>query len=318
VQWNWRMLLATGEGKYADLIERSLYNGILSSPALDGRHYFYVNPLMVRSGKYTRLSSNPPDGEEVGGRPAWHSVACCPPNVMRLFASLEHYFASADASGLQVHQYASMEIGLQSPSGDQIALSVETEYPWQGHIRLTVKETGGAPWQLSLRQPEWCQAATLAVNDEKVEQPVVQKGYLVLERAWRAGDRVDLDLAVQPMLVEPNPRVDAARGCLAIQRGPLVYCLESWDQATSDGLLDVELDPGAPLESHWRGDLLGGVMVVEARGHVLDLGEWQGRLYKPKAEPAHVSRRPVRLTAIPYYAWGNRGIGSMRVWIPSK
>ena len=317
VQWNWRMLLATGEARYADLIERSLYNGILSSPALDGRHYFYVNPLLVRSGKYTRLSSNPPGGEEVNGRPAWHTVACCPPNVMRLLASLEHYFASVDASGIQIHQYAPLEIGFPLPSGDQVALSVATEYPWQGHIRLTVKETGGAPWQLRLRRPEWCQTATLAVNGEKIEQPILHTGYFVLERVWRAGDSIDLDLAVQPMLVEPNPRVDAARGCLAIQRGPLVYCLESWDQAASDSILDVELDPGAPLQSRWRGDLLGGVMVVEASGFVLDLGAWQGRLYKPKAEPSHVSRRPIRLTAIPYYAWGNRGIGSMRVWIPS-
>jgi hypothetical protein len=196
-------------------------------------------------------------------------------------------------------------------------LSIATEYPWQGHIRLTVKETGGAPWQLSLRRPEWCQTATLAVNGERVQQPTLQKGYFMLERAWQAGDSIDLDLAVEPVLVEPNPRVDAVRGCLAIQRGPLVYCLESWDQATPDGLLDVELDSGAALQSHWCGDLLGGVMVVEAGGYVLDLGEWQGRLYKPKAEPAHVARRSVRLTAIPYYAWGNRGIGSMRVWIPS-
>jgi DUF1680 family protein len=318
VQWNWRMLLATGESKYADLIERSLYNGILSSPALDGRHYFYVNPLMVRGGRYTRLSSNPPDGEEVSGRPAWHSVACCPPNVMRLFASLEHYFATVGAPGIQIHQYAPMEIGFSSPAGDRVALSIATEYPWQGHIHLTVKETGGAPWQLSLRRPEWCQTATLAVNGERVQQPTLQKGYFMLERAWRAGDSIDLDLAVEPVLVEPNPRVDAARGCLAIQRGPLVYCLESWDQATPGGLLDVELDSGAPLQSYWRGDLLGGVMVVEAGGYVLDLGEWQGRLYKPQGEPAHISRRPVRLTAIPYYAWGNRGIGSMRVWIPSN
>lgn len=318
VLWNWRMLLATGESKYADLIERSLYNGILSSPALDGKHYFYVNPLMVRGGKYTRLSSNPPEGEAFIGRPEWHSVACCPPNVMRLFSSLEHYFASSNASGIQVHQYAPMEIRLQTPSGDCIALSVETEYPWQGCIHLTIKETGSAAWQLSLRRPEWCQAATLAVNGGKVEQPVLQKGYFVLEREWRAGDTVDLDLAVQPMLVESNPRVDATRGCVAIQRGPIVYCLESWDQEMPERLLDVEIDGGALLKAHWRSDLLGGVMVVEAQGYVLDLDEWQDKLYKPLAKQAHVSRRPVHLTAIPYYAWGNRGIGSMRVWIPQE
>lgn len=316
VQWNWRMLLATGESKYADLIERSLYNGILCSPALDGAHYFYVNPLLVRGGKYTRLSSNPPEGEVFAGRPAWHNVACCPPNVMRLLSSLEHYFASSSASGLQLHQYAPMQLSLQMPGGERLALSVETEYPWHGRVRLTIGETGSAAWQLSLRYPEWCRSAVLAINGDKVDQPIIEKGYIVLERTWQAGDTIELDLAVQPVLVEANPRVDAIRGCAAIQRGPLVYCLESYDQDATDSLLDVEIDPGAPLVSRWHGDLLNGVMVVEAQGYVLDVREWQDRLYKLTADQAHLLRHPARLMAIPYYAWGNRGIGSMRVWIP--
>jgi DUF1680 family protein len=316
VLWNWRMLLATGEGRYADLIERSLYNGILSSPALDGKHYFYVNPLMVRGGGYTRLSSNPPEGEAFTERPEWHSVACCPPNVMRLFSSLEHYFASSNASGIQVHQYAPMEISVQTPAGGRIVLSVETEYPWQGNIHVTVKETGDATWQLSLRRPEWCQAAALAVNGEKVGQPVLQKGYFVLEREWRVGDTTDLDLVIQPTLVESNPRVDATRGCLAIQRGPVVYCLESHDQQVQDNLLDVQIDANQPLQSRWQDDLLGGTMTVEAAGYLASLEPWQGVLYRPVEQVPVVIRRPVRLVAIPYYAWGNRGIGSMRVWIP--
>ncbi len=316
VQWNWRMLLATGDSKYADLIERSLYNGILSSPALDGKHFFYVNPLMVRGGKYTRLSSNPPEGEEFTGRPAWHSVACCPPNVMRTLASLEHYFASSSAAGVQVHQYAPMELDLQIPSGKRISLSVETDYPWQGDIQLTVKATSGAAWQLGLRYPEWCQTVMLAVNGEKVEQPVKQKGYLVQEREWQVGDTVELNLAVEPVLMESNPRVDATRGCLAIQRGPVVYCLEGKDQEASENLLDVQIDTSQPLQTRWRDDLLGGIMTVEAAGYLADPEPWQGVLYQPSGKAPAATRRPVRLTAIPYYAWGNRGIGSMRVWIP--
>jgi DUF1680 family protein len=296
------MLLATGESKYADLIEHSLYNGILSSPALDGKHYFYVNPLMVRGGKYTRLSSNPPEGEEFTGRPEWHTVACCPPNVMRLLASLEHYFASSNAAGVQVHQYAPMEMDVQTPSKGHVALSVETDYPWQGRIHLTIKQTSGAAWQLGLRYPEWCQAATLAVNGEKVKQPVKQKGYLVLEREWQVGDTVELDQAVEPMLVESNPRVASTRGCLAIQRGPVVYCLEDRDQPTPDNLLDMQIDASQPLQSRWRDDLLGGIMTVEAAGYLVNPEAWHGALYRPAGQAPAVAGRPARLVAIPYYA----------------
>ncbi len=316
LMWNWRLLLLTGESRYADLIERTLYNGILSSPGLDGRHYFYVNPLMLRSGRYVRLSSNPPQGEAFAGRPEWHSVACCPPNVMRLLSSLEHYFVTTRDTGLQIHLYASFDANAWLPGNQPAALSVETDYPWQGQVRITVRQSGPSPWQLSLRLPEWCQSFDLALNDLPVQHPVLEKGYILLERTWRPEDVIELNLAMPPFLVAPNPRVDAIRDCLAIQRGPIVYCLEGCDQEVTDRLLDMQIDAGQPLHARWRDDLLGGIMAVEAAGYLADPELWQGVLYQPYGKAPGAIRRPVRLTAIPYYAWGNRGIDSMRVWIP--
>jgi DUF1680 family protein len=316
LMWNWRLLLITGEGRYADLIERTLYNGILSSPSLDGRHFFYANPLMLRSGRHVRLSSNRPQGEDFAGRPEWHSVACCPPNVMRLLASLEHYPVTSNAGGLQIHLYASFDVEAPLPGQHPAGLSVETEYPWQGHVRITVQQSGPDPWQLSLRLPGWCESFDLAVNGLPVQHPLLEKGYILLEQPWKAGDVIDLNLAMPPFLVAPNPRVDAIRDCLAIQRGPLVYCLESCDQEAPENLLDLQIDAGQPLQERWQDNLLGGVMTVEASGYLPGQAARPGELYQPFAETPSVARRPVRLTAIPYYAWGNRGVGGMRVWIP--
>ncbi|MDR3574318.1 MAG: glycoside hydrolase family 127 protein [Anaerolineaceae bacterium] len=327
LMWNWRMLLASGESKYADQMERALYNSILASPALDGRHFFYSNPLMLRQAKNLILSSNPPlDGAVAASqRPEWHGVACCPPNVMRLLASLGSYLASQDKSGLQIHHYATADIccdlqaqGRSLTTGQHIGLHMSTDYPWQGQVRIEVTGTGDTPWALSLRLPAWSQKAQISVNGQALagDALTVEKGYAVLERVWQLGDMVELDLQMQPLLIASNPRVDATRASLAIQRGPIVYCLEDIDQEQPGRLLDVAIDARQPLDMRWRGDLLGGVMVIEAAGGLLDLSGWGGRLYQPAAFVEHAGIQPIRLVAVPYYAWGNRGIGGMRVWIP--
>ena len=179
-----------------------------------------------------------------------------------------------------------------------------------------MRQSGPAPWQLSLRLPEWCQSFDLAVNNLRVQQPVLEKGYILLERSWKPGDVIDLNLAMPPFLVAPNPRVDAMRDCLAIQRGPVVYCLEACDQEAPDNLLDLQIDASQPLRAHWQDDLLGGIMTVEAAGCLAGSEAWQEGLYQPFVKTPSLTRRPIRLTAIPYYAWGNRGVGGMRVWIP--
>jgi len=300
IMWNWRMLLATGEARYADLLERSLYNGFLSGVSLDGKRYFYVNPLQSRGGVE---------------RPEWYGCACCPPNVMRQIALVGHYAVTVDESGLQLHQYVSARIEAELEGGRCVVLCVETDYPWDGKVRVVIEETDGNAWKLALRVPGWCEGANLQVNGEAVEVAAASGTYAAIERAWQAGDVVELDMPIKPRLTESNPRVDAIRGSLAIERGPLVYCLEEVDQQPGLNLLDVRIAPGASLQAIWREDLLGGVVVVEAQGAVVDAGAWRDELYRP-ARTEDLPQREVVLTAVPYYAWANRGPGTMRVWIP--
>jgi DUF1680 family protein len=300
MMWNWRMLLATGEARYADLLERSLYNGFLSGVSLDGKRYFYVNPLQSRGGIE---------------RPEWYGCACCPPNVMRQIALVGHYAVTVDESGLQLHQYISARIEAELAGGRCVVLRVETDYPWDGKVRVVIEETDGNAWRLALRVPGWCEGANLQVNGEAFEVAAASGTYAAIERAWQAGDVVELDMPIKPRLTEANPRVDAIRGSLAIERGPLVYCLEEVDQQPGLNLLDVRMAPEASLQAVWHEDLLGGVVVVEAQGAVVDTGAWRDELYRP-ARTEDLPQREVVLTAVPYYAWANRGPGTMRVWIP--
>ncbi len=301
VMWNWRMLLITGEGRFADLIERTLYNGALSGLALDGQHFFYMNPLLSRGG-YTRHR--------------WYKVACCPPNLMRLLASLGQYFATRDETGLQIHLYNNAAIRAELGLGRPVTLKMSTDYPWQGRVRLTVEETDASTWGLRLRVPEWSENITLTLNGQSIGTPTLDSGYAVLERAWQAGDVVELALSIEPFVVEAHPRVDAVRGSLALQRGPLVYCLEAADHPGLN-LMDIQLDPAVPLLAAWREDVLPyGVMMVQASGYALEADEWRNRLYRRLSADGGPLRRPVTLSAIPYYAWANRGAEAMRVWIP--
>jgi DUF1680 family protein len=320
LMWNWRMLLASGEGRYADQMERALYNNILASPALDGQHYFYINPLMLREAKYLRLSTDLPPSEVFtpSQRPEWHDCACCPPNVMRLFSSLSHYIATHNAKGIQIHHFAPADMECALTNGVSVKLNLLTEYPWQGNIKLRVVETGNPPWELSIRIPEWCQSPKLSINGKTVGDLKWEKGYIILEREWQAEDVIDLELEMEAVFMAPNPRIDATRGCWAIQRGPIVYCLEDRDQEVRGQLLDVEIDEDHPLFTRWDNNLLDGVMVVEAVGQFINSESWHRHLYQPAAFPVPVNSQPTRLVAVPYYAWGNREIGGMRVWIPKK
>jgi DUF1680 family protein len=294
IQWNWRLLLVTGESRFADLIERTLYNAFLTGLSLDGRRFFYSNPLHSRSHE---------------ARHPWNPVACCPPNIMRLLASLHHYLATASDAGLQLHQYATSTIRAVVPLAGAVELAVETGYPWSGSVAVEVVACGDSEWTLSLRVPGWARGALLD------GQPV-ERGYVELTRRWRPGDRVVLELDASPRLTAPNPRIDAVRGCLALERGPLVYCFESDDLPVGARLTDVALEigtlaDGGPIEA------LGGVPAVSVTGAARDLSGWGGGGYVDIRDlPAEAVEEPVQLLAVPYFTWANRGGEGMRVWLP--
>jgi DUF1680 family protein len=303
IMWNWRMLLATGESRFADLIERTLYNGFLSGVSLGGDAFFYVNPLLSRGQEEVV-------GRGVIQRRPWFLVACCPPNVMRLLGSLGEYVASHDADGVQIHQYIASTI--DTPRN--VRLRIETEFPWNGSVAVHVDNAPAEAWTLQLRIPAWSATSGVRVNGSDAVATSQSKGYLQVRREWRPGDRVELSLDVSPRLTRPHPRIESTAGCLAIERGPLVYCLE---HADNSGVLDVSLDSDAPLTDTWRTDLLGGVMTVSAGGRLHDLRDWDGLTFQPYSADSGQTAQPTTLTAIPYFAWANRGAGPMRVWIPA-
>jgi DUF1680 family protein len=183
-------------------------------------------------------------------------------------------------------------------------------------VKLTVEESDGRSWPLALRIPEWgAGRAAVRVNDSPVAATADGHGYLRLERPWRPGDTVELDLPMDARLIEPHPAIEATRGCLAIERGPLVYCVEQVDQGPAP-VAELEIDPSRPLASRWAPELLEGVVVVRAPGFRVDESAWGSRLYRPFRAGAAPGREHAELTAIPYFAWANRGPGAMRVWIP--
>src|SRR6476469_9529580 len=293
-QWNWRMLLATGEPKFADEMERALYNVIAGSTARDGTHFFYANTLHLRTGHDGSHEDAPSD------RLPWYSCACCPPNLARLLASLSGYAATTDHGGLQLHLYSAGSV-TPAVDGAEVHAEVRTDYPWDGRVVVTV--TTAAPITLSLRVPAWATEVSLDGSPAEVDG-----GYVRVRRDWSAGATVRLDLPMWPRIVRPHPRIDAVRGCVALARGPLVYALEQADLPAGVTLEDVRIDAGAPITP---GRLPAVPVTLTTSGAVEQASS--GELYPASVE---LTTRPLELVAIPYFLWGNRTPGPMRVWIP--
>jgi DUF1680 family protein len=286
-QWSWRLLLATGEAKYADLIERQFYNAVLSGVSLDGNKYFYVNALQVREGAIPYDSRMP-----ARGRQEWFGCSCCPTNLMRTIAAIHHYVATATDEGVQLHQFAPGEV-----RAGGVALRIRTGYPWDGDVTIEVGESPEPEWELAVRVPSWADGAVLEVGGSPVRTEA--GGYARIRRAWRPGDVVALRLPMAPRAVRGHHRVDAVRGSVAIERGPLVYAIEQVDQAAGVAVDDVELtDHEFAVEQ--RDDILGGVPTVRLHGRVGPDG--------PAAD----------VVAVPYFMWANREVGPMKVWLPAS
>jgi DUF1680 family protein len=229
---------------------------------------------------------------------------------MRLLASLHHYLATTSDAGLQLHQYATSTIRAVVPLAGAVELAVETGYPWSGSVAVEVVACGDSEWTLSLRVPGWARTAWL-------DGRPVESGYAELTRRWRPGDRVVLELDASPRLTAPNPRIDAVRGCLALERGPLVYCFESDDLPAGATLADVAVEMGTPPADSGPIEALGGAPAVSVTGATRNLAVWGRAGYVDVRDlPAEAVEEPVQLLAVPYFTWANRGGEGMRVWLP--
>ncbi|HEY4188932.1 MAG TPA: beta-L-arabinofuranosidase domain-containing protein [Candidatus Limnocylindrales bacterium] len=306
----WRLLLATGDPACADVIERTMTNGVLPGIGLDGTSFFYVNPLQRRT---ERVAAGAGEGE----RHEWYACACCPPNLMRTLSSFQQLLATTDAGGVQLHQYAQAEV-TASAAGGAVRLSIATAYPWDGRVTVDVLEAPEAAWTLTLRRPAWAEGATVAWPGSSGGADVAAAGTVSRTGAWRAGDRVVLDLPMRPRLTVPDPRIDAVRGSVAVERGPVVYCVETADLPAGIDLEDVAVDPSAAgLEEVGRDDLVDGAvgLTIGATHLTPAAPDWPYRADPQGARPH--GDTPIGVGAIPYFAWANREVAAMRVWLPT-
>jgi uncharacterized protein len=301
----WRLLLATGEPRFADLLERTLFNVVATSPAEDGRAFFYANPLHQR----VRGLVPPPDEESSRAssslRAPWFNVACCPTNVARTFASLAAYLATADDLGLQLHQYADCRVKTDLAGGRKVGVAVATGYPNDGEVVVRVTETDSRPWVLGLRVPHWAKGAILV---EPGGERRVASGAVEVERAFAVGDEVTLRLPVEPRWTVPDSRIDAIRGCVAVERGPLVMCAESVDLPDGHDVNGLEVDTRVAPQD------LGKVVTVRGRLSTGSSERWP--YLDPEAGGGAQREETIEVRLIPYHAWANRGPATMRVWLP--
>ncbi len=304
MMWNYRMLSATGDSRHADVMERALYNGINSGMSLDGKLYCYRNPLAF----------DPSTGDHI--RNPWYDTTCCPPNLERTLASLPGYFYSTSPDGIYVHFYDNSELKWKLDSGNAINITQTTKYPWEGRIVLAVSPSQPEEFTVFLRIPGWSKTSTVAVNGKRVDN-VVPGRYLAIRRRWTSDDKVELNLDMSPQLLEANPAVADDLGNIAVQRGPVVFCMEQIDQADLKPdefpLLSAVLTEQTAAQ--YNPSLLDGVVVLTHSG-LVNVAEASTSLYEPVPANGGNKSRKTSLRLIPYYAWANREPSAMKVWIP--
>ncbi len=309
VFWAKRMLNLEKDSKYTDVMERALFNGTISGMDLDGKKFFYVNPLEV----WPKASLKRNDRIHVKPeRQKWFSCACCPPNLARLITSIGHYVYSADQNEAYVHLYVGSE-GELDIGEQKVKILQKSNFPWDGDIKITILPEEEAVFTIALRIPGWSKGAILKVNGDVIDlNDDVKKGYAYISRIWRKGDEIHLNLPMTIEKMKAHPNVRANVGKVAIQRGPLVYCLEEVDNGGN--LPSIHLPLNSQLNAHFEKDFLGGMTVITGDAERLDDYGWDEQLY----QPAGSKKKPTKIKAIPYYAWCNRGAGEMLVWINEK
>jgi DUF1680 family protein len=307
VYWNYRLFLLHGDSKYFDVLERTLYNAFLSGVALTGDRFFYPNPLESH-GQHTRS--------------AWFSCACCPGNVARFVPSVGGYFYAQKERSIFVNLFAEGNARFELPDKNKITLEQKTNYPWEGDVILTVLPEKSSTFDIRVRIPgwatgkpipgdlyslmdEWKEKATAFVNDQPVKMNLEQ-GYLVLNRKWKAGDKIRVSLPMPLLRIRANEKVTDDKNKFAVQRGPLVYCAEWADQKT-DRVLNLMVKPDAALKAEFKPGLLNGMYVVSTSGQSVE-----------RILPSGIKSSAAEVTLIPYYAWAHRGAGEMMVWIPEN
>ena len=306
VLWNWRMFLATSDAKFVGVMELALYNSVLSGGALDGTNFFYTNPLRVTDPLPTELRWS-------RQRVAYVSSFCCPPNLVRTIAESANYAYAKSGDSIFVNLYGGSSLETELANGGKIKLSQQADYPWNGRVRIKIEACGKKEFSLKLRIPGWANGASVRVNDSSADFSPSSESYFEIKRVWQAGDFVDLDLPMPARLMEANPLVEEDLNQVAVQRGPVVYCLESPDLPAGVKISDVMIPSDLKLVARYDQRLLDGIVVLEGKGLLRPKENWSGKLYR---EIQPVELKPVNVKFIPYSVWQNRGPSEMSVWLP--
>ncbi len=302
-----RMLKAEADGDYADVLERALYNSVLSGMALDGKSFFYVNPLEV----WPEASLKSPARSHVKPvRQKWYGCSCCPPNIARLLSSLGQYIYTIKGDMIYTHLFIDSETAMEM-KGIKVRLTQKTSYPWDGSVRIRIEEADCGEFTLAVRKPGWCESVEMSLNNEKLNISD-KKGYVYISRSWKAGDTLDILMDMPARLIEAHPKVRANAGKVAIQRGPLVYCLEETDNGQN--LAALSIDTEKALTAEMDQDLFDGTVVIRGKAFRTQPDNWEDALYRPYTS----NEAAVDIKAVPYFLWGNRKQGEMLVWLRRK
>ena len=305
VLWNWRMFLLTGESKYADVVELALYNSVLSGISMDGTKFFYTNPLAASKDYPYHLRWQ-------GGRVPYISKSnCCPPNTVRTIAEVSNYMYSISVKGLYINMYGGNLLITELHDGTKLKLEQTTNYPWDGKIVITIKESTTKPVNIYLRIPGWARGYSLKIQNSFPKARDTENGYVIAGRKWNAGDKIELKFDMPATLIESNPLVEETKNQVTIKRGPIVYCLESTD-LLNQNVFDVVIPSSIKLQPVPMKIGNAEVMGLTGEAKLLQDSNWKNRLYRE----INTSLKPVKIKLIPYYAWANRGKTDMTVWMP--
>ncbi|ACU60217.1 aceric acid hydrolase [Chitinophaga pinensis] len=307
--WNRRMLELTGDAKYGDIVELTLYNSILSGVSMDGADFFYTNPLAASRDFPYQL-------RWMGGRQPYIALSnCCPPNTVRTIAEVSNYFYSLDDKGIYIDLYGGNQLKTTLKDGSTLSLEQETDYPWDGTINITIKDAPAHPFDIALRIPGWCQRAGITINGKPVGQTatpsITPASYHKLNRQWKSGDKITLTLDMPATLITANPLVEETRNQVAVKRGPVVYCLESPD-LKDQSLTNILIPSNIHFEPRSMKIANGRITALDGVARLLITNNQNKALYQPLNDES----RPQAITLIPYYAWSNRGQSDMSIWLP--
>ena len=309
VLWNWRMFLITGETKYMDIVELTMYNSLLAGVSLDGQRYFYTNPLCVSDDLTYELRWSKEREEYI------NYCNCCPPNTIRTISEIHNFFYSLSDEGLWINLYGGNTLSTRLSDGSSLVLTQKTGYPWNGSISISFEEVPEQELSVFLRIPGWCRNAGIMLNDKPASVIPATGEYAELRRKWLKGDQISLKLEMKTKLIEANPLVEETRNQVAVKRGPVVYCLESVDIPQEVNIFDISLP--ANIELSLVSDTIDNSQVMFLEGKALASGHqsWNNQLYR---EIRHDKPDSLHIRLVPYYAWGNRGHSEMTVWLPLR